>query len=222
MLVAIVRPDSLPHCGKRQPECMAVFAGPSSQSSSNAGPSLPPRKAKTEEQSGVSEAQAAQPQTRQQGVAASTPQGSGLSNGTAPSAPSSTGNGPTRAGAVTPARNAGPVSSGGAGGDSSRGASLSVIQAHAFPTFCYRTPALLAGMCWIAGLTILCSMHACTHMRALMHAACFVCTHVCSYFASAEITVSTETNPFDSETHKQVSLKPVSGSFCHCDAGPMR
>jgi len=106
---------------------MAFFAGPSSQSSSNAGPSLPPRKAKTEEQSGVSEAQVAQPQTRQQGITASTPQGNGLPNGTALSAPSSTGNGPAQGGAVTPARNAGPVSSGGAGGDSSRGATFSEI-----------------------------------------------------------------------------------------------
>ena len=85
--------------------------------------------AKPEEQSGASGTRVpvsgAQSQTRQQGVAASTPQGNGLPNGTSPSAPSTTGNGPAHGGPVSAARTAGTVSSGGAGGNSSGGAHLS-------------------------------------------------------------------------------------------------
>jgi len=99
--------------------------------------------------------------------------------------------------------------------------SLSEIQAHAFPTFCCRSPALLVGMCWVTGLTILCSIHACARMRALMHAACCVCAHVCSHFAFAEFDLCIESNSLDSKTHNQLSLRLVLGLFCHCDAGCM-
>ena len=109
--------------------CTPHCVGAAPQSSSSAGPSLPPRKAKPEEQSGASGTRVpvsgAQSQTRQQGVAASTPQGNGLPNGTSPSAPSTTGNGPAHGGPVSAARTAGTVSSGGAGGNSSGGAHLS-------------------------------------------------------------------------------------------------
>ena len=157
---------------------MPFFAGPPSQSSSNAGPSLPPRKAKTEEQSGVSEAQVAQPQTRQQGIAASTPQGNGLPNGAAPSALSSTGNGPARGGALTPARNAGPVISGGAGGDSSRGAIILIIQAHALPPhFLLKVPSPTCRHVLVHRYHNS-LQHACLCLHACSHACCCVCAHV--------------------------------------------
>ena len=141
--------------------CMPRSVGASPQSGSSAGPSLPPRKAKPEEQSGASGARApvsgAQSQTRQQGVAASTPQGNGLPNGTSPSAPSTTGNGPAQGPPVSSARTAGTVSSGGAGGNSSGGAYLSGTSPFLSVSKSYPETANLKHHCVQSVLAVTCS-----------------------------------------------------------------